>query len=194
MCLAVAVRKNSVRNIKREDMLEAFDTNNDGAGFAWHTGGKVKFQKGFFKFEEFWEAFDRVRNENPEAPFLIHFRMRTHGARSPENTHPFKFKGGVMIHNGWFSGLGDDKESDTAHLARLMHDMPLRSIPHFLASFGKTATSHNKIAILDNSGNLHIMNETAGHWREGVWFSNSSYQKWNNHGTGYLGRGAWGED
>ena len=41
----------------------------------------------------------------------------------------------------------------------------------------------NKFVFLDNSGEFHILNEGAGIWDEGVWYSNMSYKKYDNRIT-----------
>ncbi len=179
MCLAIAVRKGAVGEIPREHLEHGFRSNKDGAGFAWHTGGKVQIDRGYMTFDAFWAAFSKRASEFPSAPFLIHFRTATNGKVCTDNCHPFKFKGGAMIHNGGFNGIGDgwNKErSDTRHLAEIMHDLPVRAIPFWIEEMESEAGGYNKVAILDNTGEIHIMNEKSGYWVGNVWYSNSGYK------------------
>lgn len=179
MCLAVAVKKGAAAEVKRDEMRAACSVHRDGMGFAYHTGGKLMIHKGYFKFDDFWADFEKQRAEYPDSPFLIHFRMATAGKIDKDNTHPFRFKGGVFVHNGIIGQLGDawgTGQSDTAHLAKLMHDLPTRAVPYFLHDITGKISRSNKLAVLTNDGELMFANEHEGHWREGVWFSNLSYK------------------
>jgi hypothetical protein len=184
MCLAVAVPKGKIGKIKRDEMHTAFSIMRDGAGFGYHSGGKARIKKGYIKFNDFWEDLQLTAQQFPESAYVIHFRMATHGKLDTDNMHPFQFKGGIMVHNGIISELGDAKGtgvSDTQHLAKLMHDLPSRAVPYFVRDLGSLIGMGNKVAILDNDGELHIANERAGLWDNEVWYSNSCYQAWENY-------------
>lgn len=109
MCIAISKPKGMIIN---EPVLEkCFQSNSDGAGFAYCEDGILHIEKGFFTIEDFKEAYKP--HEEKEA--LIHFRIKTHGELSAENCHPFMVTDTIaMIHNGIISGHGVGTRSDTA--------------------------------------------------------------------------------
>ena len=113
MCLAVLIPKDSI--LSKEYAQNGFSNNREGAGFAYIEDGKVKIEKGFFDFEDFWKAFEAVQSKNSEAK-LVHFRIATCGKVCAANCHPWKLNdSAALIHNGSFTEFQSDGEriSDT---------------------------------------------------------------------------------
>ena len=115
-------------------------------------------------------------------PFAVHFRWATHGRVCPENTHPFAIPGSpyLMMHNGvlWTASLATEAESDTAIFAK---DIMPSYVPALDGAEGASALQEqlayeaqgSKLLFLNTeSGKFSIVNERAGLWYEGLWYSN----------------------
>lgn len=179
MCLAIY--KPSKVLPDWEALEEGFRCNSHGAGFAVAVDGAIQIHKGFFRFAEFEEAF----REFADKQALVHFRLATHGTRGSDMCHPFLVTDELaMIHNGILPiDTSDDKEkSDTWHyveyilkpLAERDRDFYTDDAIKFL---GEAAISGSKFAFLRADGDWCIWNDTDGHWRDDVWYSNRSYVK-----------------
>lgn len=94
MCVIIYVPKES--SISNEELLEAWTTNPDGAGFAIQKDGKVEFSRGYMNFPDFEQAVTPlIGNYN----LLLHFRISTSKAVNKVQTHPYK-KGNVTLTEG----------------------------------------------------------------------------------------------
>ena len=181
LCIAILVRPGS--NISDESLKICYANNPDGMGFTYVrtdiTGVRKLIIKKTMDFDIFMRQFKRARKYNPESPFLIHFRIATHGTVNKFNCHPFRInKNMTFIHNGIINGVGVDKlKSDT----QLFNDKVLKVLPKGWDKLdGVTLLIEkfivgSKLLTLDIDGVVNIYNESAGHWKEGVWYSNHSY-------------------
>jgi predicted glutamine amidotransferase len=128
---------------------------------------------------EFLAAWDCVDEKHVTA--LLHFRIATHGTISEDNTHPFPvFQSQlVMAHNGILTGFGGKDKSDTLDfvdtvISKLARDFVTNPAAQILL---RHAIGHgNKLAFLSNLGDLTLVNEKAGEWKGGIWYSNNSYK------------------
>lgn len=198
MCLAIFKPAN--KKVLKYQMENAFDSNDDGAGFAYPLNGKVVIEKGFFKFADFWKAIV----PHMDKPMAIHFRWSTHGKVDETNCHPFKINDELaMIHNGVISGIDitDKDKSDT----RTFVDDYVKPInkgnPRFIyTEYGKrtlqACIGSSKLVFINKKGKAVIVNETAGHWNNDVWYSNDSYKqvkvRYSNFSSPYYGAGYYG--
>lgn len=164
--------------------------NSDGAGFAVAVEGQLIVEKGFFKFEHFKKALEPFG----EHAAIIHFRISTHGKVNQANCHPFDMRtfgdgGGVplaVIHNGMFFEAANDNPafSDTWHICRdILHPMWLGDQkyfmrPEFIEMGDMMVGRSNKLVFLNADGDFAIWGESNGHWNNGVWWSNHSYEDW----------------
>lgn len=176
MCLAIYKSPNST--ISQEHLSNGWQSNPGGAGFAFVKKGKVEVNKGFMKLQDFLAAYNEAVKKNKKSPFLVHFRIPSMGHRLADNTHPFVFKHGALIHNGTITGTGaihGTGESDTCKFAKRYGD--LLTFEHVNAHKKEinAALSYNKIVILYNDGRHQILNEDDGVWLNGVWFSNKFF-------------------
>ncbi len=96
MCLAI-VKPGGV-SLPEEHLAQGWINNSDGGGFAYIEKGEVKFEKGFFKYQDWLAAYKAKLELFPNSPFLIHFRIASQGDKAAGNTHPFKIPGGAVIH------------------------------------------------------------------------------------------------
>jgi hypothetical protein len=71
-----------------QDVLEScFYSNPDGAGYMYPKDGSVQIKKGFMKFEDLYESL--MKDYSKDLDMVVHFRIGTQGANSPELTHPY---------------------------------------------------------------------------------------------------------
>tara|TARA_Y100000310_G_scaffold315346_1_gene365770 strand:+ start:529 stop:1416 length:888 start_codon:yes stop_codon:yes gene_type:complete len=178
MCLLILQEKES--KIKDNLLKNAYNVNPDGVGYSYVDNGKLttkKYRK-YNKFLSNWKS--DVREFGSVTPFLLHFRLATHGLdEGTFNVHPFTVRQGlVFAHNGIINEVDNDKKlSDTQVFNRdilknlkksFLHDeILLKLIEGFIGA--------SKLVFLKNDSTYKIVNESAGHWKDGVWFSNSSY-------------------
>ena len=177
MCIAVYKKKGVTIPIKT--LKECYTRNPDGAGFMYVDNGKLEVTKGYFTFDEFWQAYKKHQTKQA----VLHFRIKTHGPIDAENCHPFvindKF---AFVHNGVISGFGNDKFSDTLEFnssiikpmvakwgIEAMFEEPVKELI-------EARIGYSKLIFLDNEGNYDIFNEDKGTWDNNVWFSNTSYK------------------
>jgi hypothetical protein len=184
--LCIAIYKEKGKVITRETLLECFNHNPDGAGFVYVADGKLYMEKGFFKFQDFYDAY----LPHMEHQALIHFRIKTHGAVDKTNCHPFMITNNfAFIHNGTISGHGEKDFSDTYMFNEevLKPMVKVFGIKSLWQPFMKTVLEDyigwSKLIFLDSRGNFNIYNEDKGEWVDGVWYSNTSYKPRQTYST-----------
>ena len=191
MCIAILKTKDG--NITDEQLLNCFDNNPDGAGIAYTKDNKIFIVKGIFDAKQFVEEYHKAVAE-ADGAMLVHCRIGTSGFKDYTNCHPHVVSDEcVMIHNGILSidVPKGSKVSDTV----LYVEQYLKPLPKdFMLNDGimSLITDHigagNKFVFLNNRGDFSIANEKAGHWKNGVWFSNYSYEAYSFYTKGYKGK------
>lgn len=181
MCIAICTSPNTF--LTEDQLLNCHTSNKDGCGFSYistdYAGVRRLKTYKTMDFNKFKKQYYRAVKNNPESPMLIHFRIATHGTVDKFNCHPFKVnKRMVMIHNGVITGMGVDKDkSDT----QLFNDKILKTLPKGwensdgISKLIEKFIVGSKMLTLDIDGTVRIYNESAGHWKDGIWFSNNSY-------------------
>lgn len=180
--MCIIVMKPADTTLSKKALQIMWDNNPDGAGFMFAENGNLVIKKGMMTFKAFYSAYKAA---GPERKMVIHFRIKTHGAKNAEMTHPFwitQDKLG-MAHNGVLSALSKEAtgdESDTALLARRITDAysnPLLAIKHpFHQEMIESYIGYNKLVFMDGEGDTYIYNEAKGTWFEGCWYSNDGYK------------------
>ena len=191
MCIAILKTKDG--NITDEQLLNCFDNNPDGAGIAYTKDNKIFIVKGIFDAKQFVEEYHKAVAE-ADGAMLVHCRIGTSGFKDYTNCHPHIVSDEcVMIHNGILSidVPKGSKVSDTV----LYVEQYLKPLPKdFMLNDGimSLITDHigtgNKFVFLNNHGDFSIANEKAGHWKNGVWFSNYSYEAYSFYTKGFKGK------
>ena len=189
MCLLIL--KTPGNALKEEEMAQAFRINGDGAGFGWWSPVKKNYfmKKGFFNFDSFLAAYrEHVRLEDKA---VVHFRIGTHGAKNENNCHPHYIGGmWIMGHNGVISDVkteGDDSDTVAFYKTELQPFMAMAAVKpenkyklmdkDVIEKLHNRIGSFNKLVFMNQDGEHIIINEKAGHWNDGNWYSNSSYKK-----------------
>jgi predicted glutamine amidotransferase len=179
MCV-IAVKNSGVQFPNDDLMKSMWDSNSDGAGFMYTTGGKVYIEKGFMKYEDLMRAVANLKKKVDivSTPVILHFRITTHGGTSPHNTHPFPISSNEkylkaldltcslgMVHNGIISSVELDKEtkmSDTmTYIQDVLAPLSMLNKSFYKHDFGKQLMENqigwSKLAFLDKSGNIELV-------------------------------------
>ena len=193
MCLIIASPEGKVP--EREILENAALTNRDGWGVSWLEGGKL-FTRKSPKMKGWEKAVEGCEGK----PFIAHVRLATHGLVNQENCHPFRVTANLhLAHNGILRCVPEYREdrSDTWHLVELLSRM-IRTeedkdwiySPEGKAMLESWIGKSNKLALLDATRGIGIVNEAAGVWQDGMWYSNTgafwSYDSYNGY--------AWDDD
>lgn len=181
MCLLAA----SFSKIKNIEALEnGFCNNSHGAGFCYSDNNRLFVEKGFFTFEEFIEAYNKIPDESAN---LVHFRLATGGKINEENCHPFYVNENLAFaHNGVFGCVNSTAlHSDTYEFNRLLLQPLFNKNTNYMVFkpemkyLLEKTIGYNKVAFLNNSGKIAICNEDNGDWNDGIWWSNSGWKHSN---------------
>lgn len=179
MCIAILKTKTGV--ITDEALKNSFESNSDGAGFAYTIDNQLIIEKGIFHSQTFIERF-RVIEQIADDSILIHCRIGTSGLRDANNTHPHIISDKLcLIHNGILdiNVPKNSTESDTVlFIKKYLNcltpaDLKNETIQHLISTI---IGCYNKFVFLDNEGNYTIINEDEGKWDNGCWYSNTSYK------------------
>lgn len=176
MCIAIV--KPIGAQITDDAIRNSAAANAHGGGYAFVTKkGKVLVRKGYFNVEKFIEDFRKDEAiHGGQSPALLHFRISTGGKTNEENCHPFEFKHGALIHNGYFF-TATEEHSDTNLLVQAIGDhLTKKACEENKTLLARELGTGNKVAILFRDRTVSIINEIAGSWSDGVWFSNGSFR------------------
>jgi len=180
--------------VSREVFGRMWRSNSDGFGLMYRAHDGAGIVKGLMDEQEAWEVYSRL----PEGvPYILHFRLATHGGVRPELTHPFVvseesplIQAGVvcepvLAHNGVWS-LHASKEhevqlkgpvSDTrvlaAWLGKLAEKRPIKEVLE--KHLYEVASAGRVVVVEPSTWRFYLV----GSWiREGSFlFSNHSFRE-----------------
>ena len=185
MCLAIYIPPGRYVPIKR--LKKAHKANPDGWGFAWISGGRLHARKSTW-FDGFLNDY-RMRMNDIR---LIHFRTASSGKIDIWACHPFFVNPSLaFVENGNLPEFADGTDGLTdiqrfnKQVLRRLPDGFLHT-PEIRQALEKyCAESCVKMIFMDSAGRVDIVNESAGEWVNGCWFSNGGIE--NYVGYGYSG-------
>lgn len=196
--MCIVLHKKAGVTLSRQTYLNCFNSNRDGAGFAFAENGKLEVRKGFFDFDQFYDAFKS--HEHRDA--VVHFRIGTSAPKDAFNCHPwvvtdchkgFEF---AVAHNGILSYPHSEHKSDTGHFVDEILGPQLRRDPWFLDHkpgqylVEEMLGAGNKMVVLRSDGTVYVLNRKHGVEEEGVWYSNNGYKNSFGHrGFGWCSAG-----
>lgn len=164
--------------------------NSDGHGFAIVTRDNEIIVKRGLKAEDVINDFIDYRHEYPEGPALFHSRFGTAGTNDKSNCHPYYFRGRdrrtVIAHNGVLPVNVWPQKHDPRSDTRIAAEEYIPFVFEIHRSTGRKAlkrwaTKSNKLVILTvdpkYTRNAFIIHEDQGIWDNGIWYSNSGYQR-----------------
>lgn len=172
--------------IKENILRNCWESNNDGAGIMYVENGKIIVQRELHNFNEFMRIkrnADRIGGN-----IVIHFRIATSGGINEKNLHPFKINESIYFcHNGILdidvpinSPINDTQIFNNYFMKGLPVDFVNNNAIMQLLEY--SIGDRNKFVFLDSSGQFHVLNERAGKWDNGIWYSNESYKRYPTYG------------
>ena len=187
MCIAILSPKGT--EITAQQFRNCWDNNFNGAGFMYNDdNNKLHVVKEMDKYERVYKKYSSLRKKFPNATFVLHFRISTHGVINKSNCHPFKVNNELgFVHNGVIRAVEkNDEHSDTNVFNRqILRKIPGMSVefmenPAIETLFGEFI-AHSKLIFMNNFGEATITNEHKGDWEEdGIWYSNDSHKRVKN--------------
>jgi hypothetical protein len=182
MCL-IAYQPAGSEPLPFDTFENGWKANADGAGYMFAANGELVIRKPFYKLRSLLRSY-RVdfAKHGASSAFVLHFRYATHGVKNETNTHPHLLDNGKvgLVHNGIlsFEPPFQSKISDTVHFCRtvLAYRNPADLVGETLRGIlAEMIGTFNKLVLMDNAGNVSIVNEDAGQWEGSTWYSNGSY-------------------
>ena len=155
----------------KDQIANAYDTNDDGVGIMWVEDGEVQVLKGLYSKEDTLKLMEQF----VDVPHVIHFRMATHGGIKAELAHPFRASHDDadnhvwLMHNGIMHSMGEHEgESDTSAFARQVRqtceDMDTTDVlfdEYHMETMEEWIGGGNKVIFLRGDGELSILNRKA---------------------------------
>ena len=177
MCIAVVNPK--AVTLKKQILQNCWDNNNDGAGILYVQDNKVVAKKEMNDFNVFYSYYQEAKRSGND--IVLHFRIGTSGGVNEHNCHPFHVNDDTwFVHNGMLdvvvphnSPISDTQIFNNAFLKGLPSDFMYNDTILDLIEY--TIGSGNKFIFFNEHGHWRIVNEQAGSWDLGCWFSNKSY-------------------
>lgn len=195
--MCIIIYKPSKIKLPSESILKsAWNNNPDGAGFMFRNiEGKIVIQKGFMKFNHFYNVLKSLKEDITETDLVIHFRFATQGTISAENTHPFPITDSIkglkqlnvitnsaIVHNGIVNFCNLSKQNNKLDLS----DTQL-FIMNYLAKISIESLNNESIheLILHATSSKFILmtkeqTNIIGNFIEdkGIYYSNSTYKEY----------------
>lgn len=200
--MCIIIYKAAGETIPLDHLENGWANNPDGGGYAFIADGEVQLRKGLMTFGAWLDSYLKdVEEHGDDSPFVLHFRIGTHGPNDEANTHPHKVnRTTVMAHNGMIRGMTfkkDDKRSDT----RVFVDDIIRLLPRgwlknpaIVELVEDRIGSGNKLVFLTADPTyarpVHILNSHRGTWKGRNWYSNYSFERsgWKGVNSAAKGR------
>lgn len=195
MCLGIFIPLE--RSVEISRLFDAYKANPDGCGILWITDGRLMAIKGVWEWHIFLSKYQRsVCHYHFWSPAVLHFRMASAAGIGDEFCHPhFVNKNLAFVHNGNFFEMSscfgngvrsNDKRTDSQRFnEEVLQKLPdnfLQSEPIRNALELYCQDNMSKMVFLDNQGRATIVNEQAGEWIDGCWFSNCGIPGYAGYG------------
>lgn len=178
MCLLVASA--SGEPVSRDICENATENNGDGFGVAYPSEDKTRVvvhKWAFLKPKE--QAYIIRKLAQKGVPYIAHWRFGTAGGTYRKLAHPFKVsRTCALAHNGVLPIQPRHGESDTSTLVKLFQENEIidaRKIIEYTIKYNeKHSIGYNKIATINERGDIFIFNKRLGDVVDDVWFSNAT--------------------
>ena len=184
MCIAILNTKQTT--LKKQLLKNCWENNGDGAGLLYiNNDNKLEVFKEMKDFNRFYDKYIDVRTKYGKRNIVLHFRISTHGKINETNCHPFLVNDNLgFVHNGMIYDVPHSTDfSDTY----MFNESILKSFKEgfeynetILDMLDAFIGNGSKLVFLNDNNHYFIVNEQAGHWNLGCWFSNSSYKQVND--------------
>jgi predicted glutamine amidotransferase len=181
MCICILNTKKAGA-LTASELKNSWDNNNMGAGLLWVENNRLNVFKSY-DYGTFTDMYYEIRERNKVGNIVLHYRISTSGFKGEHNLHPFLVNDKLgFVHNGVISGLGNKDFSDTYEfndmLKKFKHDFLKCEMTRYLIS---KHIGYSKLVFLDINDKYTIINEEDGHWKNDNWYSNTSYESYNDY-------------
>jgi len=184
--MCIAILNTAKHTIKRTHLKNSWDNNGDGAGILYIKDDKMAVFKEMSNFDTFYNKYLEIKQEHGDKNIVLHFRISTHGKVNEDNCHPFLVDDELgFVHNGMIYDVPTSVDYSDTYMfnekyLKLMKKGFDRSneIMDMVANY---IGAGNKLIFLNAKDEYTVVNEKAGHWYKGSWFSNTSYQRVNDY-------------
>ena len=153
MCVIVTSQADTMPSLTQ--LARMSDANPDGAGIAWHDGQRLHRYRNEDNMKTLAFIMDHWQSLET-SPFLLHFRLATHGKVCTGNTHPFRFRKGdrtgFIAHNGIAHSYTRGRHASDSRNAILAWQAGQADL---------TDGSQGRFALIDHNGKLEWL--TADH-------------------------------
>lgn len=185
MCCVIIYKPNGI--IADKELLELrFKSNNDSWGYCYSDYSEIDLMEMALvthlsnkSFDVLWESIKNLENKS----VLLHLRTATSGKEKNIGKQPIVIKKGVLdvkhisfFLNGNLKDYFGKDEPDTVLYAREYLDkLPVNFLENkeIMAKITEDAKINGaKMAFMDSNGKVYLINEEAGIWEKGMWFSN----------------------
>lgn len=181
--MCVIIVKDKTSDLPQAVIEKAWERNDHGAGFVARKNSKDDwhFKKGIMSLKDLLTEIEPYTNLGSE--LVLHLRIKSRGAVSPEMTHPFDFSTQAenrwVFHNGTVKLFNEpDNVSDSAFLASLLKDVSTthahKILDHISGTHGRFVTVTEK--------DICIFPDHESVWKEymgskgKLWFSNTRHE------------------
>lgn len=184
MCIAILNTKKTT--LSKEILRNCWENNGDGAGILYINNDKMQIFKEMKSFDNFYDNYIQIKNKYGKKNMVLHFRISTHGKVNKTNCHPFLVNEDLgFVHNGMIYDVPVSKDYSDTYMfnesilkefkSGFEYNDTIMDMLEFFIGKG------SKLIFLNKNNHYKIVNESAGHWSMGCWFSNSSYKQVNNY-------------
>lgn len=195
MCI-IAIKEAVKEFPSIETFRTMYNSNPDGFGYMFADGLSVHIKKGFTDFKKAEKEYKKIMGM-VKFPFVLHFRIGTHGLRNdPRLTHPFPLgvskkeeflllENSVNIgfaHNGIISTMPDHKVySDSIIYGKRILSPLAEKWNSFIGNGAESIISStlgsSRLAILWKSGAIEYFGTGWNKDEKGILYSNDSWKK-----------------
>lgn len=181
--MCVLIQQPGGKSLDKETAKALWTRNPDGGGFSFLHDGQITTKK-TMSWEKWWSLYRNYVTQFPEADFMLHMRIATHGVVDTRNVHPFRVdEHTVMGHNGIIPGAlpcdTKDDRSDTKifaqHILSFLDETWLDD--DTMVDFIGDAIGNSKLVFMTTNPLLkeqtYIINSYKGTELDGMWFSNT---------------------
>jgi len=174
MCLIVYDKHESGKPMPFEIVQKGMEQNPNLSGYAFSSAdNRLVVRRPFKDAKKLYARYKKDVEENPNRPFILHFRQATHGKVDTVNTQPLKIsKDLIMAHNGILDMgcLPTEEISDSVTFARALAangftDLDTLKDKKFLL------IRSSRLIFMDAEGKVLFVNEQGGSWDDERWFS-----------------------
>lgn len=181
------------KDIDRQTLENCFTNNPDGAGYMFTDNKQLIVKKGYFTFDSFYQVYKKDWiMAGDQSPFILHFRIATHGVLDKTNCHPHRLNDNLaFVHNGIFNNVkklkAKDSKSDTMRAAIIFKQLSpnwfyKQSLRILVKAFFEAENSRG--AFMDNHGQYWITDKENWYKKNKIWYSNESFENYNDPFSG----------